>query len=206
MTDTARDYQTLTTADTTGLDDFFASEDSLVQDINLAQDSTAQDSSAELWTVAEAAKSFGVSEKTILRRLQKGTINGFKVQGQFGLEWRIESGPTSQVLFDNAVTKDRTPEDIISVEDSPAQVVEIAEDSPAQGVLKPLDTLGHDRLIDEQRHEIARLRQQLEGAIYRNGYLESKLEDRETQIKLLTDTQNKGGWWARFSSWFFKAR
>ena len=56
------------------------------------------------------------------------------------------------------------------------------------------------------QRENQELKGQLQGATYRNGYLESKLEDREQQIKLLTDSQHKGGWWAKFSSWFFKGK
>jgi hypothetical protein len=47
------------------------------------------------------------------------------------------------------------------------------------------------------------LQNQLQAASFRNGYLESQLENQREQIKLLTDSQHKGGWWARFSSWFF---
>ena len=50
------------------------------------------------------------------------------------------------------------------------------------------------------------LKEQLQGATYRNGYLESKLEERDKQILMLTDSQHKGGWWAKFSSWFFKGK
>jgi hypothetical protein len=38
----------------------------------------------------------------------------------------------------------------------------------------------------------------LRAAIYRNGYLEAKLEEQEITIKLLTDSQHKGAWWRRF--------
>ena len=126
---------------------------------------------------------FSVSEKTILRRLQKGSIKGHKVPGQFGLEWRI-SGKVEIEPVDKKGALDRTPQDVIEAWDSPRQ----------------------DRLIDEQKQEIEALRAKLEGAIYRNGYLESKLEEREKQILMLTDRQHKPGWWAKFSSWFFKGQ
>jgi len=48
--------------------------------------------------------------------------------------------------------------------------------------------------------------QNLEAATYRIGWLESQLQDREKEVKLLTDSQHKAGWWARFSSWFSKAQ
>jgi hypothetical protein len=33
-------------------------------------------------------------------------------------------------------------------------------------------------------------------------YLRSQLEEKNDQLKLLTDSQHKKGWWARFGSWF----
>jgi predicted nucleic acid-binding Zn-ribbon protein len=57
--------------------------------------------------------------------------------------------------------------------------------------------------LDKAHHE-------LQAANYRVGYLENQVTERERDIqeldgtlKLLTDSQHKGGWWARFSSWFF---
>ena len=38
------------------------------------------------------------------------------------------------------------------------------------------------------------------------GYLKAQIEAQDQQLKLLTDSQHKGGWWAKFSSWFFKGK
>ncbi len=118
----------------------------------------------------------GVSEKTILRRLQRGALAGHKVVGQFGPEWRI-------------LAQDRTAQDNFSAQDTPAQVIEIAQDS----------------ITTILKNENELLRKQLEGAIFRNGYLEAKLDERENTIKLLTDSQHKPGWWNKFKSWFLGA-
>jgi hypothetical protein len=59
---------------------------------------------------------------------------------------------------------------------------------------------------DEHLNYIQELQLKLEGATYRIGYLEAQLENERAQIKLLTDSQHKGGWWAKFSSWFFKGK
>lgn len=205
MSDTARDYQPVIAATTDGMDEFFGALDTLGQSSNSAQDSATQDTPKMVWTVAGAAKHFCVSEKTILRRLQRGTLIGEKVVGQFGMEWRIDAALNSADNNLNSA-KDRTVLDICPVEDSPAQDVELVADRTPQDKQEAVDSPVLTRLLDEQKHEIAALRSQLEGAIYRNGYLESKLEDREQQIKLLTDSQHKGGWWAKFSSWFFKGK
>ena len=205
MSDTARDYQPVDAATTDGMDELFNAEDSIGQVINLAQDRTPQDTTGKLWTVFEAAKHFNVSEKTILRRLQKGSIKGHKVPGQFGLEWRI-AGTAETKTCDKEGALDKAPQDIIEAWDSPGQDVEVVEDRTPQDTIEAWDSPGQNRLIHEQKQEIEALRAKLEGAIYRNGYLESKLEERESQIKLLTDSQHKPGWWAKFSSWFFKGQ
>ena len=41
---------------------------------------------------------------------------------------------------------------------------------------------------------------------YSQEGLEAQLENERAQMKLLTDSQHKGGWWAKFSSWFFKGK
>lgn len=124
------------------------------------------------------------------------------------------------------------PTDLVNAEVAPAQSlgsytsdVEFVEEMPGLDFECPdmssLDTdLGATFLQSEKYQELVELRAklsifqrenqelkgQLQGATYRNGYLESKLEDREQQIRLLTDSQHKGGWWAKFSSWFFKGK
>jgi excisionase family DNA binding protein len=226
MSDTARDYQPLSAATTDGMEELFEPKDTPVQPSLLAQhspgldnlqakDSPALDIGGKPWTVVEAAKRLGVSEKTILRRLQKGTLPGHKVIGQFGREWRIN--PIEVKNQTHEVAQLRTPLDICPAQDTPAQAVEMGEprtpqDSSAESessiltiaLEQPANVV--TQILEEQKQEIASLREQLECAIYRNGYLESKLEDREKQILLLTDSQHKGGWWAKFSSWFFKGK
>ena len=49
---------------------------------------------------------------------------------------------------------------------------------------------------------ITKQAEKLEAASMRIGYLEARTENYESQIKLLTDSQHKRGWWVRFSSWF----
>jgi len=46
----------------------------------------------------------------------------------------------------------------------------------------------------------------IEALLMRNGYLQAQMESSQETIKLLTDSQHKPGWWAKFSSWFFKGQ
>lgn len=63
---------------------------------------------------------------------------------------------------------------------------------------------GIDQLLDmfqELQTKLDRANEQLQSANFRNGYLESKLEERDSQIKLLMDSQHKPSHWARFKKW-----
>jgi predicted ABC-type ATPase len=59
------------------------------------------------------------------------------------------------------------------------------------------------RLLEQVEAERAysALNEKLEGANHRNGYLEAQVDQQREQIKLLTDSQHKQGWWTRFCSW-----
>ena len=68
-------------------------------------------------------------------------------------------------------------------------------------------------LIEEFRKQISELKvenqalqKELQGATWRNGYLESQAETKDLQIRLLTDSQHKPSWWTRLASWFSKAQ
>ena len=133
-------------------------------------------------TPEEAAQVLGKSARTIRRMLEKGSLTGYKINGKKRDEWRIPAGEVSDISDLVTVTKSVTDHD-------------------------------DDRLVLELRSRIDQLESKLEGAqreiqaaAFRNGYLESQTELKDQQIKLLTDSQHKIGWWAKFSSWFFKAQ
>jgi hypothetical protein len=60
--------------------------------------------------------------------------------------------------------------------------------------------------LELAEQEKAEIKAQLEGATYRNGYLEAQLEAERQTVKLLTDSQHKPSWWAKFASWFMGHR
>jgi len=55
-------------------------------------------------------------------------------------------------------------------------------------------------LREELSHERIEAQRQLQAAVFRNGYLEAQLETKDSEIKLLTDSQQqaKATWWQRF--------
>jgi hypothetical protein len=147
-------------------------------------------------SVSDAAKLLGIAERTVWRRIR-----------QKKLQSRQEKGRTivSVRQSDVAVTHPDTDTDV-SVESSLS-----VSDMP-------------DRKLPEQLLGlIAELSSKLEGATYRNGFLEAQLEAATQQVKLLPDLQaraaeaeqlklenlrlqselelRKRTWWMRFTAW-----
>lgn len=60
-------------------------------------------------------------------------------------------------------------------------------------------------VIDALLKQLANAQKELQAAVWRNGYLEAQLEAERQQVKLLTDSQHKPGWWTKFMSWFKRA-
>lgn len=163
-----------------GLEHVLEAKDIPVQDTASSIDRTAQDfaqgtdNPGQDMTIEEAAKVLGVSEKTIFRRLKRGLIGGYKVPGQFGMEWRVKALDTPEQDF------------------SPAQ----DKTSLDNGLIGELRNR-----IDELQSKLDARDDELQGANYRLGYLAAQLESQKEQIKLLTDSQHNAGWWQRFKSW-----
>jgi Helix-turn-helix domain len=204
MSDTARDYQTATAATTDGMDDLFHHGLEALQDGSLEGVEVALEAPPDGLPLSEAAKILGLHRRYALDLVHKGKLVGFKnSKGQWFITEKsinarrpncaseqleiplLEGGGESlEVLqegFDGAV----------EVLQEGAPDVRITDNSLVEKLIRELQ----DKLENKDHH--------LQAANYRIGYLESQLENQREQIKLLTDSQHKGGWWARFSSWFF---
>ena len=155
-------------------------------------------------SIREAALELGTSELTIRRRIKSRRLPS-RLEG--GKDFvRVDAGemePEPQL---------EEPEEEIASQNAEA----LSESKPrGQEQLIPaseLVTLLADRTdLAEAAGRAALLQQQLEalegrymtlqeGALAlanRNGWLESKLEEREREIKLLTDSQHRVSWWRR---------
>lgn len=143
---------------------------------------------AHWWTLPEATTALGVNERTLRRWIKRDKIEARKVQGTYGEEWRIKPGSVTDCPLDT--TGPDKPD--------PATTCPPTPDSP---VIIP-DLLETKIRLALMKQENQRLKEQLQGATYRNGYLESKLEERDNAIKLLTDSKHKRSGWSRFWSWF----
>jgi len=143
---------------------------------------------ARWWTLSEATDALNINERTLRRWIKRGKVDAVKVQGVYGEEWRIKPGPSTERPLSTpgpdipilTPTRPASP-------DSPDLLSELLESKVRLSIFE---------------QENRQLREQLQGATFRNGYLEAQLEGREREIKLLTDSQHKSGFWKGFWSWF----
>lgn len=191
MSDTARDYQTSNQATTEGLEDFF--NEGLLKESSVASEGVLFEH--EGVPVDVAAHYLGLSVSGVLKRLRKGALKGFKVHSRRGEKWLVNAEALPQGVLLNA------EESSIDLEG----VLVMSEDS-SEGCFSPIEESSSIdpkvELLEDLKRRNEDLEAKLQAAAWRNGYLESKLEDREQQIKLLTDCQLKPSRWARFYNWF----
>lgn len=229
MTDTARDSNVTPQADVNGLEDLFLesvneiqstpdkpdrADGELVDPVSFTIDlvrsvSNPDNNQSDFWTPTDAAKYYGVSVRTIRRRLQDGTLAGYKHTGPNGPEWRIN--PVTQIEF-SPDKLDKYPdaeplgpdrEDILS-DRSDVEPVRLVTDPDKAPNSDPVVAALLTRVSDVEA-QLAKAQTELQGAVWRNGYLEAQIEVKNKEIKLLTDSQHKPGWWSKFKSWFFGA-
>ncbi len=85
-----------------------------------------------------------------------------------------------------------------------------ADDRPVPGIdldaflaehARLAEVAGRAGLLQEQYAELTARHEELRAGMLslagRNGWLESKLEERESELKLLTDQQHRSSWWKR---------
>lgn len=132
-------------------------------------------------TLKEACSHYNLGASTIRAKIKNGEIAASKTEGPNGPEWRIFPDRIlagCQQGISTVVTGYQQGQDLQSL-------LELARDQAIQ-----LETIN----------------QQLQAASFRNGYLESQLQEREKEIKLLTDSQHSPGWWSRLKNWFVNTR
>lgn len=171
-----------------GMDSFLSSPDSDTSGSDKSGPDPTSPDLAHWWTLPEATTALEVNERTLRRWIKGGKIEARKVQGTYGEEWRIKPG--SEIVCppvtsgpgksDPAPMRPESP-------NSPDRIPELLEAKIRLAVM-------------EQENQ--QLKQQLQGATFRNGYLEAQLEGRDKEIKLLTDSQHKPAGWRKFWSWF----
>jgi hypothetical protein len=124
-------------------------------------------------TFKEACTFFGLKPTALRVRIKSGEISAEKIEGVNGPEWRIYPAQPSRNPSAHIAQPLRGPE--------ANKLLEIIQELQTK-----LDTANH----------------QLQASSYRNGYLESQLQEREREVKLLTDERQRGGRWERLKRWF----
>ncbi len=203
MSNLAQNYQT-TSAEMVGLDDLFQEPGSCPgASPDLSPDRTMSPP-AQWWTLSEASDALECNERTLRRWIKQGKIQAAKVKGAFGDEWRIMPGPVrSGVDITKSECPDLSPDLMMQGLGNCPDPLDI-ECPPSPDTIPGPDQEALELRIKLQlaEQENATLKNLLQGATYRNGYLEAQLEAERNQVKLLTDGQHKKPWWHRFCSWF----
>ena len=195
MSDTARDYQTLEPASTEGLDDLFSSGTSLETVEIPSETITGKAETVEYLTVSALVKRLKIPRSTIYRHIQAG-------------KYKTTIGPNGKLLVsvrqveNLGMSHETYREPKIETSETIFETV-IPREASLETAEIPTETVHETSLVTVDIDELLR---KLEGATYRIGYLEAQLESERQQVKLLTDSQHKPGWWAKFSSWFFKGQ
>ena len=191
MSDTARDYyQTIDPATTEGLQDLFSVHeracDSQCDPVDSQCDSVE---TSLILTAAEASAHLRIPISTIYRRIKAGKFN-------------TTEGPDGAVRIILPHGNENENHAIPTNANSENQIVElILTDSQSESCENQVIITDSDGL-DKVLGLLAEKDKKLEAATYRVGYLEAQLAAKDDQIKLLTDSQQKPGWWQRFYTWF----
>lgn len=207
MSDTARDYQTTEPATTEGLEDLF----SVVSTSSGPVSGPSRDEDAgpsQSVSALQAAQILGINKRSVIRLIQEQKLEAIKRDGKYLIDREaVESRKRAGTVV--GPSRDEGPDDVaLDIEDAgPSR-----DDGPPSYVAVDIEGPGLSRddgpPVSIQIQEAPansidayKLLKELEGATYRIGYLEAQLAERDQQIKLLTDSQHKPGWWARFKKW-----
>jgi excisionase family DNA binding protein len=201
MNATARDFNSQP-ADTNGLEDIFELNGVTSETVaGPSQDEGPGPShQSVLLTALEVADSLSISKRSVIRLIQEGKLRATKTEGRYlidpeSVEQRKRVLPVARRSRDEGLgpSQDEGPG---PSQDQETVYVSLDIEGPGPtGPTQNTNTLDAERLLKD-----------LEAASYRIGYLESKLEERDLAIKLLTDSQHKPSWLSKFASWFFKAQ
>lgn len=207
MNDTARSYQQPDTASTDGIDDLFEVELDSVQQADIeVQDSVqleVQDSVYEEITVVEASRLLNVDRRSIVRLLHWNKLSGRKTSRG---KWLIDKTSVLARLesLDSVQQADIEVQDSVHVE---VQDTVHLEQEPKMDVSTQLNGDVQDTvlvILKQQSEQLKNAYTYLDAATARIIYLQQQLENKDQEIKLLTDSQHKPSWWQRVKEIFYK--
>jgi hypothetical protein len=168
-------------------------------------------------SIREAAIALGVSELTVRRRIKDGKVPHRLTSGKYFVNLNglapSDAVPAAGRADLEGERGQRTRATSFEVDCSADQVDEAKPAVPGSlsngvefGALlvehaRVAEVAGRARLLEEQLRDLEKRHADLQqGALSlasRNGWLESKLEEREASIKLLSDHHQRLSWWRR---------
>lgn len=210
MSDTARNIEHLHPVSADGFADLFAAEAEAVpsEPIGTANGTAViaeavpgiADGNATGIPVDQAAKLLGISANAVIKRLNKGKLQGFKVAGQFGPKWMV---------YHSELPSEPIQVDIDTREEQPLPGLEQPGNAFGTACGEPAKPGTSEGIASESIKVLAQVIQMQTNQIQVQNdlikHLTNELKDRDTQVKLLTDKQQQG-WWTRFSSWFLRSQ
>lgn len=209
MTEPARNYQTGQTASIDasidGLEDLFGDETLSSESVagpspSASGPSRDEDAGSSPYISAlEASLILGINKRSVIRLISEQKLDAVKENGKY----LVDKSAVERRKNDAQKPKLFTDDVALDIEDvGPSQ----DHDTPlpvSVDMEVPRRSHDDDTLVLSVSSSIDAfaLLKELEGATFRIGYLEAQLAEREQQIKLLTDSQHRPGWWARFKKW-----
>jgi excisionase family DNA binding protein len=164
---------------------------------------------SEWLSIRDAAQAMGVSDLTVRRRIKDGRIEHRLRDGKYYVRVSTTAGtnlsPVEKVSLDERDSTEMGDPDDRSDQagsDAEARVVPSFDvDALLSQHASLAQAAGRAAQLEEQLRTMESRYQALhEGALVlatRNGWLESKLEERENDLRLLTDSQHRGSWLRR---------
>lgn len=150
-------------------------------------------------TIREAAHALGVSDLTIRRRIKDGRVAYKLENGKYYVDL---SAPVPSPVEQGEPPPTQGPGQTLADQETERpheQAVDLGPILRQQAMLA--ERAGRAALLEEQLRELEeRYMRAQEGMVTlanRNGWLEGKLEEREREIKLLTDSEHRAPWWRR---------
>jgi Helix-turn-helix domain len=154
----------------------------------------------EWLTIRQAAEKLGLSDLSVRRRIKDGRLAHRLINGKYLVNLAV--APVSPELGQADNTLDHPRE----YSKPPADQAHDQQDSHELASLLPAfaqlaERAGRAEMLAQRLREIEQREEELRDRMItlatRNGWLESRLEEREQTIKLLEDSRHRRGWWRR---------
>lgn len=190
MDNLAKNYQPAPT-DTGGLDDLFE----VVVDDSHCDSRSEQSENQVVLTASDASVQLGIPLSTLYRQIRAGKFKtSHAADGSVRIILPVDSHAENQVIPIFATSENRNEPVILTDSHS--------ENQSNHVILSDSHCENHRSSTDNEMSILLEMSKKLEAASYRIGWLESQLQERDKELKLLTDSQSKPTWLTKITNWF----